>query len=491
MFGYPTGVGALVVRNDIAHLLQKSYIGGGTVAAISINPLYVSFKKELCQKFEDGTLPFQQIISLAHGFEYVESTLRGWEHYSDQCAMAKIVHWNGAPVVQMYQSKTNASGPIIAFNVTRSDGSYVGFSEVMRLANSEKIHLRSGRFCNPGAAQHYLQLTSSEIREFRELLGHVCGDQQDIVDSKPTGCLRISFGFATTAADIRLWDSFLRHYFVETSPQTEPSPATGLVQTELRLDSMYLYPIKSCGGIEVTGWPIRPCGLLYDRSLMLVDSDHKPLTLKRLSKMNLISVKDIDWQTQTLVVSAPSMQDHTIALDQFHTVAKSSAACGAVSVSGLSSAAATNHWFSTFLGIAARLVQCEEGKSFSNTSPFMMIAAASLQALKDSIPQNADRDHVTTLSFRPNFVVSHTEPFTEESLIGKVVCFGGLQFFATALCERCSVIGVDQQGVRHREPLRTLAKSPRPHRKIVFGLHLRTHFKFTQNKVKWIRKDGA
>ena len=33
MFGYPTGLGALLVRNDCAHLLGKDYYGGGTVLA--------------------------------------------------------------------------------------------------------------------------------------------------------------------------------------------------------------------------------------------------------------------------------------------------------------------------------------------------------------------------------------------------------------------------------------------------------------------------
>ena len=33
MFGYPTGLGALLVRSDSAHLLHKDYYGGGTVQA--------------------------------------------------------------------------------------------------------------------------------------------------------------------------------------------------------------------------------------------------------------------------------------------------------------------------------------------------------------------------------------------------------------------------------------------------------------------------
>ena len=32
IFGYPTGLGALLVRRDVLPLLRKSYFGGGTVA---------------------------------------------------------------------------------------------------------------------------------------------------------------------------------------------------------------------------------------------------------------------------------------------------------------------------------------------------------------------------------------------------------------------------------------------------------------------------
>lgn len=42
MFGFPTGIGALLVRNTSANLLQKSYYGGGTVfVALSRENSYV------------------------------------------------------------------------------------------------------------------------------------------------------------------------------------------------------------------------------------------------------------------------------------------------------------------------------------------------------------------------------------------------------------------------------------------------------------------
>ena len=35
IFGYPCGLGALVVKRDVLPLLQKRYFGGGAVAAVA------------------------------------------------------------------------------------------------------------------------------------------------------------------------------------------------------------------------------------------------------------------------------------------------------------------------------------------------------------------------------------------------------------------------------------------------------------------------
>ena len=40
MFGYPTGLGALLVRRDRAGLLQERYFGGGAVNAYSSSSLF-------------------------------------------------------------------------------------------------------------------------------------------------------------------------------------------------------------------------------------------------------------------------------------------------------------------------------------------------------------------------------------------------------------------------------------------------------------------
>lgn len=57
IFGYPTGIGALLVRKDVQNVLQKRYFGGGTAAAISALDDYVVGRSldSLGRLFEDGT----------------------------------------------------------------------------------------------------------------------------------------------------------------------------------------------------------------------------------------------------------------------------------------------------------------------------------------------------------------------------------------------------------------------------------------------------
>jgi hypothetical protein len=63
----------------------------------------------------------------------------------------------------------------------------------LSIASLHEIDLRGGCFCNPGACALALGLTHTHLQEHREH-GHVCGDSLDLIDGKPTGAIRASFG---------------------------------------------------------------------------------------------------------------------------------------------------------------------------------------------------------------------------------------------------------------------------------------------------------
>ena len=46
-------------------------------------------------------------------------------------------------------------------------------------------------------------------------LGHDCGDAVDLINGRPTGSVRISFGLSSTMADVNKFLHFIKSCFVE------------------------------------------------------------------------------------------------------------------------------------------------------------------------------------------------------------------------------------------------------------------------------------
>lgn len=97
----------------------------------------------------------------------------------------------------------------MTFNLKSPDGSWVGSYEVEKLASTRGIQLRTGCFCNPGACSKYLELTHTELySNFQS--GHVCWDDNDIISGRPTGAVRVSFGYMSTFEDAQAFASVVR-----------------------------------------------------------------------------------------------------------------------------------------------------------------------------------------------------------------------------------------------------------------------------------------
>ena len=98
LFGFPTGLGALLVRRDSAGILRKPYYGGGTVKATDSWTAFHVAKDEVhdrqvgvalvllkCVLFnvyrlEDGTIPFLEVLALRHGFATLSRLGRSMEY---------------------------------------------------------------------------------------------------------------------------------------------------------------------------------------------------------------------------------------------------------------------------------------------------------------------------------------------------------------------------------------------------------------------------
>ena len=58
MFGYPTGLGALLIKKSCVDVLEKKYFGGGTVDVALVHKNFHVSRKQTSQKYEDGTSNF-------------------------------------------------------------------------------------------------------------------------------------------------------------------------------------------------------------------------------------------------------------------------------------------------------------------------------------------------------------------------------------------------------------------------------------------------
>lgn len=152
--GYPTGVGALVVRHEALRQLHRPWFAGGTVEFASITH-NVFARRAGAAGFEDGTPDFLALSAVPASLGFIRtvgqaqiarhvSYLTG--HLRER--LVDLTHSNGAPLVRLY-----GRGAVIAFNVLDPAGRPVPFALVEARAADARVALRGGCFCNPGAAE--------------------------------------------------------------------------------------------------------------------------------------------------------------------------------------------------------------------------------------------------------------------------------------------------------------------------------------------------
>lgn len=150
MFGYPTGLGALLVSRRGADRLDKRYYGGGTVKiALAATTNWHRKRDKFHERFEDGTIPFLSIISLLSGFKTLSrliperngrSTMQRIQSHTFGLAkylvdnLRLLRYTNGRAVVKLYCDsgfiEERTQGGIVTFNLRNADGSFIGFAEV-------------------------------------------------------------------------------------------------------------------------------------------------------------------------------------------------------------------------------------------------------------------------------------------------------------------------------------------------------------------------
>jgi molybdenum cofactor sulfurtransferase len=313
IFGFPD-LGALIVRQASASVFDKRrYFGGGTVEMVVCLKEQWHAKKadSLHDRLEDGTLPIHSIMALDSAMAVHKQLYTSLDRISRHTTflaqklyqgLSSIRHGNGQHVCHVYKDPASTygdsltQGPVVAFNLRNQRGGWVSNGEVEKLAAIKNIQLRTGGLCNPGGVASSLGLAPWEMRE-NFSAGQRCGNDNDIMRAKPTGMIRVSFGAMSTLSDVDKFVDFVREFFVQECLPADMSPMRPAAvepptQNRLHVESLSVYPIKSCAGFSVppgSAWEVRPEGLAWDREWCLVhQGTGAALSQKRYPKMALI-----------------------------------------------------------------------------------------------------------------------------------------------------------------------------------------------------------
>lgn len=239
------------------------------------------------------------------------------------------------------------------------------------------------------------------------------------------------------------------------------------------ITGIYIYPIKSLGGISLQSASMCETGLQFDRRWMLVDANHQFITQREFKQLCLFKVS-MDSNRFTI-----TYQDHQLSIPlTLETGEYCKVTVWESEVEAIVAPVELNNWFSeklqqtvklvympdsAYRGINPKYVVQNERVGFADGYPVMIIGEASMQLLQSKVSEPIPVDR-----FRPNIVfssnVAHEEDFWQYFTINTAL-FRGIK-----PCKRCLVTTINQQNaISGAEPLKTLSTYRKVDNHILFG----------------------
>jgi uncharacterized protein YcbX len=232
----------------------------------------------------------------------------------------------------------------------------------------------------------------------------------------------------------------------------------------IRIESLHVYPVKSCAGITLQRAQLTPRGLLHDREWMVVTPQGRFVTQREVARLAVVRTA---LQEDALQLTAPGLPRLTVPFARHTPAALTEVTVWGDTVLATDEGDAAASWFGEHLGRDVRLVRFDQSRprptdpewsqglqgfaSFADGFPVLVISSASLDDLNTRLPVALPLDR-----FRPNVLLAGCVPYTEDSI--GMLASGEVRLRLVKPCTRCSITTVDQAtGVpQGDEPLRTL-----------------------------------
>ncbi|CUA67032.1 Molybdenum cofactor sulfurase [Rhizoctonia solani] len=270
MFGFPTGVGALIAKKGFLDILERPWFAGGAVDLVQVPGVIVTPAECLSSRFEEGTINYLTLPAVTAGINMLSKymdllpiRLSSLYHYLySQLSMLQYPD-TGTPVVQILTgepslpSTTPPHGYVLSFLILDRKGEMVPLSHIELLAarkdrkelsvlpptlrstskrprstarapqNGTSTHsspplihevlpdstsgertiaLRTGCACNPGGAAALLGIES-----YMQLLQPGATQRAfELVVGRELGVIRVSLGWVSDWSDVAAFIRFVK-----------------------------------------------------------------------------------------------------------------------------------------------------------------------------------------------------------------------------------------------------------------------------------------
>ncbi len=221
-----------------------------------------------------------------------------------------------------------------------------------------------------------------------------------------------------------------------------------------RIARLFVYPVKSCAGVEVSESLLIETGLDLDRAWMVVDESANFVSQRELPRMALVKVQLKHYE---VVLRAPGMLALHLSIDAVEAPTTARVWDDEVKAFDMGNVAA--QWFSDFLGTKLRLVRfdpehrrlsdmqwtrgAEALNQFGDGYPLLVASEGSLAELNRRLAA-AGESAVGMERFRPNIVLAGLEAHDEDRVDEYRIDAGaGVVLCPVKPCARCPIPDVD------------------------------------------------
>lgn len=221
-----------------------------------------------------------------------------------------------------------------------------------------------------------------------------------------------------------------------------------------RIARLFVYPVKSCAGVEVREAVLTETGLDLDRTWMVVDAQGQFVTQRQLPRMALVRVQIRHYE---VVLRAPGMLALHLQIEAVEAPVKVRIWRDEVAAYDMGGVAA--QWFTDFLGQPLRLVRfdpeqrrlsslqwtsgVEALNQFSDGFPLLVVSQASLQGLNERLTA-AGHAAAEMERFRPNIVLAGLGAHEEDRLESiRIAADQEVQLRLVKPCGRCPIPNID------------------------------------------------